>query len=166
MVNHETIGDGSTFSFTCFRSPPLPFYSLLFNPKIKSNMKSKTTATVLCFFLGSIGVHRFYLGQSGLGFLYLIFSWTFVPAVIAVIDFIVLLLMSEESFNQKYNLTSIIMRAQTPSNNNVNTVAINMGTPANNSDSSVSEEIKKLYELKEKGIITQEEFDLKKKTIL
>lgn len=129
-------------------------------------MKSKTTATVLCFFLGGIGVHRFYLGQSGLGFLYLIFSWTFVPAVIAVIDFIVLLLMSEETFNQKYNLTSIIMRAQTPSNNNVNTVAINMGTPANNNDSSVSEEIKKLYELKEKGIITQEEFDLKKKTIL
>ncbi|WP_373799487.1 SHOCT domain-containing protein [Bacteroides heparinolyticus] len=26
--------------------------------------------------------------------------------------------------------------------------------------------MKKLYELKEKGIITQEEFDLKKKTIL
>ncbi|WP_373722496.1 SHOCT domain-containing protein [Bacteroides heparinolyticus] len=36
----------------------------------------------------------------------------------------------------------------------------------NSSANSSSEEIKKLYELKEKGIITQEEFDLKKKTIL
>ena len=129
-------------------------------------MKSKTTATVLSFFLGGFGIHRFYLGQSGLGILYLLFFWTCIPAFIALIDFIRLLLMSEEEFNQKYNLTAIIMRGQqsTP-NNNVNTVAINMASPQDSSNSS-SEEIKKLYELKEKGIITQEEFDLKKKTIL
>lgn len=130
-------------------------------------MKSKTTATVLCFFLGSFGIHRFYLGQTGLGVLYLVFCWTLIPGLIALIDFIGFLLMSEETFNQKYNLTSIIMKSQqTPPNNNMNTVAINMGTSLKDSDSSVSEEIKKLYELKEKGIITQEEFDLKKKTIL
>lgn len=130
-------------------------------------MKSKTTATVLCFFLGVFGIHRFYLGQTGLGILYLIFCWTFVPALIALIDFIGFLLMSEETFNQKYNLTSIIMKTQqTPPNNNVNTVAINMGGQNTESVKSSSDEIKRLYELKEKGIITQEEFDLKKKTIL
>lgn len=129
-------------------------------------MKSKTTATVLCFFLGGFGIHRFYLGQTGLGLLYLIFFWTFIPAFIALIDFIVLLLMSEETFNQKYNLTSIIMKSQTQPNNNVNTIAVNMGNSQDKSASSTSEEIMKLYELKEKGIITQEEFDLKKKTIL
>ena len=130
-------------------------------------MKSKTTAAVLCFFLGGFGIHRFYLGQTGLGVLYLVFCWTLIPGLIALIDFIGFLLMSEETFNQKYNLTSIIMKSQqTPPNNNMNTVAINMETSPKDSDSSVSEEIKKLYELKEKGIITQEEFDLKKKTIL
>ena len=130
-------------------------------------MKSKTTATVLCFFLGVFGIHRFYLGQTGLGILYLIFCWTFVPALIALIDFIGFLLMSEETFNQKYNLTSIIMKTQqTPPNNNVNTVAINMGGQNAESVKSSSDEIKTLYELKETGIITQEEFDLKKKTIL
>ena len=127
----------------------LPFYRLLFNSKIKCNMKSKTKATFLCFFLGGFGIHRFYLGQTGLGILYLIFFWTLIPAIIALIDFIVLLLMSEETFNQKYNLTSIIMKSQTSPNNNVNTVAINMGTSPNSSNSSISEEIKKLYELKE-----------------
>lgn len=130
-------------------------------------MKSKTTAIALCFFLGGFGIHRFYLGQTGLGILYLIFFWTFIPAFIALIDFIGFLLMSEETFNQKYNLTSIIMKAQqTPPNNNVNTVAINMGNSQNHPASSTSEEIMKLYELKEKGIITQEEFDLKKKVML
>ena len=55
---------------------------------------------------------------------------------------------------------------QTPPNNNVNTVAINMGNSQNHPAGSTSEEIMKLYELKEKGIITQEEFDLKKKVML
>ncbi len=129
-------------------------------------MKSKTTAVVLALFLGGFGIHRFYLGESGKGIMYLIFCWTFIPAIIAVIDFISLLLMSEEAFNQKYNLTSIIMKAQqAPASNAMNTVAINMGNSKSESNSS-SDEIKKLYELKEKGIITQEEFDLKKKTIL
>ena len=29
--------------------------------------KSKTTAALLCFFLGSWGVHRFYVGKIGTG---------------------------------------------------------------------------------------------------
>lgn len=131
-------------------------------------MKSKTTATILCFFLGGFGIHYFYLGQTAKGVLCLLFFWTFIPSILAFIDFIGFLLMSDETFNQKYNLTHIILKSsQQPSlpNNNVNTVAINMGASHTDS-SSVSEEIKKLYELKEKGIITQEEFDLKKKTIL
>lgn len=130
-------------------------------------MKSKTTATVLCLFLGGFGVHRFYLGQAGLGLLYLVFFWTLIPGFIALIDFIVLLLMSEETFNQKYNLTAIMMRSKMASSesNNANTVAINMAGSQNNPTSSC-DEIIKLYELKEKGIITQEEFDLKKKTLL
>lgn len=66
-------------------------------------MKSKSTATILTFFLGGIGVHRFYLGQTGLGFLYLIFFWTFVPALIAFVDFFMFLTMDEQKFNHKYN---------------------------------------------------------------
>ena len=30
-------------------------------------MKSKTTAAILCIFLGSLGVHRFYLGYKLFG---------------------------------------------------------------------------------------------------
>ena len=129
-------------------------------------MKSKTTAVVLALFLGGFGIHRFYLGETGKGVMYLVFCWTGIPALIALIDFLSLLLMSEEAFNQKYNLTSLIMKSQqAPAPNAMNTVAINMGGSKSESASS-SDEIKKLYELKEKGIITQEEFDLKKKTLL
>lgn len=127
-------------------------------------MKKKSTAVLLCFFLGGFGIHRFYLGQTGLGVAYLLFSWTLIPLFIALIDFIGFLCMSDEKFNRKYNAVEEIAVSAMP-NNNVNTVAINMGGPMTAIATS-SDEIVKLYELKEKGIITQEEFELKKKTIL
>lgn len=65
--------------------------------------KSRIAAALLAFFLGGIGVHKFYLGQIGLGFLYLIFCWTFIPSIIAFIEFIILLCMSDETFDEKYN---------------------------------------------------------------
>ncbi len=68
-------------------------------------MKNKVTAGILAIFLGSFGIHRFYLGQAGLGILHLIFCWTFISGIIGFIDGIAFLLMSEEKFNHKYNRT-------------------------------------------------------------
>jgi len=67
-------------------------------------MKSKFTAAILALFLGGLGIHRFYLGQNTLGILYLVFCWTFIPALIALFDFFIFIFMSEDSFNYKYNL--------------------------------------------------------------
>ena len=67
-----------------------------------SSSKSKVAAALLCFFLGGIGAHKFYFGQVGPGVLYLVFCWTFIPALIALIEFFVLLSMSEETFAKRY----------------------------------------------------------------
>lgn len=69
------------------------------------NGKNKIAAALLAFFLGAFGVHKFYLGQVGMGILYLLFFWTFIPAIVAFIEFILLLAMSDEAFNQKYGNT-------------------------------------------------------------
>lgn len=66
------------------------------------NGKSKIAAALLAFFLGGFGVHKFYLGQVGWGLVYLLFFWTFIPAIIAFIEFILLLTMSDEAFDRKY----------------------------------------------------------------
>jgi len=68
-----------------------------------SENKSKVAAAILAFLLGGLGGHKFYLGQIGLGFLYLLFFWTFIPAIIAFIEGIIYLTMSEEEFARKYN---------------------------------------------------------------
>ncbi|KPS90936.1 hypothetical protein AN697_28135, partial [Enterobacter cloacae subsp. cloacae] len=54
-----------------------------------SGEKSRIAAALLAFFLGGFGAHKFYLGKIGQGFLYLIFCWTFIPAIIAFIEFII-----------------------------------------------------------------------------
>ncbi len=67
-----------------------------------SSDKSRVAAALLAFFLGGIGVHKFYLGQTGLGILYLLFCWTFIPAIIAFIEAIVYLCTSDANFARKY----------------------------------------------------------------
>ena len=65
--------------------------------------RNRTTAALFAFFFGWLGAHKFYVGQAGLGILYLLFCWTFVPAIVAFIEAIVYLSMSDEAFNVKYN---------------------------------------------------------------
>lgn len=62
----------------------------------------RIAAALLAFFLGFIGVHKFYLGKIGQGFLYLIFFWTLIPGVIAFIEFIIYITMSDEAFDEKF----------------------------------------------------------------
>ena len=69
---------------------------------VAANGKSRIAAALFAIFLGGFGAHKFYLGQVGMGILYLLFCWTFIPAIIAFIEFILLLTMSDETFNQKY----------------------------------------------------------------
>ena len=71
-------------------------------PLAYSRTKSKIVAFVLAWFLGGIGGHKFYLNRVGQGLLYLIFCWTFIPAMIAFVEGIVYLVMDEERFWQKY----------------------------------------------------------------
>lgn len=60
--------------------------------------KSKSLAIVLALFLGGLGIHKFYLGKNGAGFLYLIFCWTFIPVILGVFDAFVLMGKSERTF--------------------------------------------------------------------
>ncbi len=70
-------------------------------------MKSRVTAGVLALFLGGIGVHRFYLGQTGKGVLMLLFCLTGIPAIFALVSGIIWLLGSDEDFDSKYNSQAI-----------------------------------------------------------
>lgn len=64
--------------------------------------KNKIAAGILAILLGDFGIHKFYLGNIGMGIVYLLFFWTGIPAIIGLIEGIIYLTMSDESFCQKY----------------------------------------------------------------
>lgn len=64
--------------------------------------KSRGVAILLALLLGGVGAHKFYLGRLGWGVVYLLFCWTFIPAIIALIEAIIYLVTNEEDFHRKY----------------------------------------------------------------
>lgn len=68
----------------------------------KTGEKSKIAAGILAILLGGLGVHKFYLGKMGQGLLYLCFSWTMIPSLIAIVEGIIYLTQSDEDFEEKY----------------------------------------------------------------
>lgn len=63
---------------------------------------SRITAAVLAILIGGLGAHKFYLGKIFMGLLYLVFCWTFIPAVIALIEGIYYLTLSDQEFSAKH----------------------------------------------------------------
>ena len=72
-------------------------------PEAQRKPVSKTALLLLTFFFGGIGAHRFYLGKYGQGALYLAFSWTLIPALMALGEFIVYVFTSPARLNEKYS---------------------------------------------------------------
>lgn len=64
--------------------------------------KSKIAAGILAILFGGFGIHKFYLGKIGLGILYLVFCWTYIPSIIGFIEGIIYLTSSQEKFDMKY----------------------------------------------------------------
>lgn len=62
----------------------------------------QATAGILALLLGGLGAHKFYQGRTKLGVIYLCFSWTFIPAIIAFIEGLMILLADEEEYERKY----------------------------------------------------------------
>jgi TM2 domain-containing membrane protein YozV len=65
--------------------------------------KSRVAAALLAIFLGGIGVHKFYLGRTGWGIVYLLFFWTYIPALVGFVEGIIYLASTDQSFAMKYD---------------------------------------------------------------
>lgn len=155
-------------------------------------MKDKNVAAILALFLGGIGVHKFYLGRIGVGVMYLLFSLTFIPTVLGLIDFFVLALMEKDEFDRRFNGSHMLPPP----------VVVNMLPPAgygpygpsygpspygqpsyggpmhgmqqpqqaapaaNRNVDQLKAELEKLNELRISGLLTEEEFTQQKARLL
>lgn len=128
-------------------------------------MKSKTTAAILAIFLGGLGIHKFYLGKGVQGLLYLLFSWTFIPAMIALIEGIMYLTMDDRAFQRKYGTRQLPPANHGAGSQNAQNITVNMPGQSNN-NTNVSDELNKLAKLRESGVLTEEEFQAQKTKLL
>jgi TM2 domain-containing membrane protein YozV len=81
----EQAGTGSTAAGSTAESP-----------------KDRVTAGVLAILLGGLGAHHFYLGNIGIGVLYLCFFWTGIPALAGLIEGILYLTKTDAEFQRRY----------------------------------------------------------------
>ncbi|WP_035564195.1 NINE protein [Hymenobacter sp. IS2118] len=112
-------------------------------------MKDRITALFIAFFLGSFGGQYFYLGKIGRGIACLLLCWTFIPSLIGFYHTVIWLMMSDQDFNNEYNQGMSPRRGY-----------------ASAPGASVSDELAKLFILKEKGAITEQEYNTRKAQML
>lgn len=75
----------------------------IFLSQYNANKKDSTAAILLTLFLGGVGAHRFYMGDTALGVIYLLFCWTLIPALIAFVE---VFLISGRVRNHNFNLAA------------------------------------------------------------
>ena len=63
--------------------------------------KSKVTAGVLALLLGGIGIHKFYMGAWGWGIVYIVLCWTYIPALVALVEGIRYVTLNDADFQRK-----------------------------------------------------------------
>lgn len=76
----------------------------------ESSDTDQVAAGILALLLGGLGAHKFYQGNAKIGILYLCLFWTFIPALISLVEGILILLADEEEYHRKYADGSILGR--------------------------------------------------------
>lgn len=72
-------------------------------PAPAAKLKNQTVAALLSAFLGGFGAQRFYLGPVWLAIIYLLLCWTGIPGLIAIVDTLIIVFSSQETWARKYN---------------------------------------------------------------
>ncbi len=58
----------------------------IFLMQYNSVKKDVVVGVLLSVLLGHFGIHKFYLGETGWGIVYLLFCWTGIPTILGVIE--------------------------------------------------------------------------------
>ena len=120
---------------------------------ILTKRKSRTIAAILAFSgtLTISGLHKFYLGQPLWGILYVLLSWTPIPKVACAIEGVWYLTQDEETFDRYFNLGESVMKVSTQVGNQVE---------------SVANALRELEALRQDGLISEYEFEQKRRQML
>lgn len=128
-------------------------------------MKSRKLAAVLAL-LGSFslpGIHRFYLGQSRWGIVYVLLAWqTPISRVASVVEAVWYLFMDDVQFDWAFNQGPALEAA----------APVPRSTPKKPLDvdptavGAIAEAVRQLEKLRQEGLLTEAEFEQKRRKLL
>ncbi|BAZ14248.1 TM2 domain-containing protein [Calothrix sp. NIES-4071] len=118
----------------------------------KNQHKNRSLAAVLAFSgtLTVSGLHKFYLGQPLWGVIYVLLSWTPIPKVASAIEGVWFLAQDEDTFDRNFNLGKSAKISQA----------------AGQQVSSIASAMRELESLRQDGLITEYEFEQKRRQLL
>jgi hypothetical protein len=67
-------------------SQPYPSPQAIFYQQYESARRDEVAGILLALFLGTFGIHHFYLRRTGLGILYCCFFWSGIPLILGWIE--------------------------------------------------------------------------------
>ena len=117
----------------------------------KTTPKNRQVAIILAFagvVIPVAGFHKFYLGQPLWGIVYLLLSWTPIPHIASAIDAVWYLTQDSARFDSNFNSTS----------SSLSSAALTAHPMT-----SIAESIRELDKLREDGLISEYEFEQKRR---
>jgi TM2 domain-containing membrane protein YozV len=112
--------------------------------------KNRQVAIILAFagiVIPAAGFHKFYLGQPFWGIVYLLLSWTPIPHIASAIDAVWYLTQSSNCFESNFNSIDRITKQS------LDTAPM----------TSIADSIRELDKLREDGLISEYEFEQKRR---
>ncbi len=69
-----------------------------------SEEKSLLTTLLLAFIFGFMGIHNFYIKKTVKGVLSIVFSWTYMPLILSLIDIIIMSRVKVQNLSKRYRV--------------------------------------------------------------
>lgn len=123
--------------------------------------KNKNTAMLMCIFGGIFGLHHFYVGNIGKGLLYI-----FTGGLFCIGWFGDILKIATGSFRDSAGAPLRANKKDYNDNQNNQNISVNVNVPNQASSVDVSEQLQRLADLRDKGTLTEEEFQTQKAKLL
>lgn len=115
--------------------------------------KNRTIAVLLALcgiFTPVVGLHKFYLGQTGWGLVYLLLSWTPVPRIASAIEAVWYLLQDTSDFQAGFEPRPISLNLLDLQNNRP-AIALS------------ADSLRELEQLRQEGLVSEYEFEQKRR---
>jgi len=128
--------------------------------------KNMLVAYIIWFFLGGLGIHRFYLGRMKTGVAMLALSVVGALTVLFYIGILLLMVVGVWWLADAYFTQAIVTQENEKLGIQSSSITLHTVSTGQKSEDSALDQLSKLADLKDRGVINETEFEAKKAQLM